>query len=253
MNNTYKPFQIDPHVHTIISGHSWSTVSDYVKQAIQSGVKGFCLTEHGPATPNGPPEFFSHTYHMIPNKIEEIRIYKGVEANILSFDGELDIKDEYLCDLDFCIASIHSFCLTAGDSETNTNAYLKVLSNPYIDMIGHPDDPRVPCDLETLVLATKQQDKIIELNNSSLTAHRKGCQENVIALMKLCKKYAVRICVSSDAHFHTMLGQCLEAQALLDQLDFPAHLIINRDADDFDAYIQAKKIRMLDRLGLLTK
>ncbi|MHB1394890.1 MAG: PHP domain-containing protein [Clostridia bacterium] len=44
-------FEVDPHVHTVVSGHSWSTLSDYVAQAKHIGMKGFCVTEHGPATP----------------------------------------------------------------------------------------------------------------------------------------------------------------------------------------------------------
>jgi len=237
-------FEIDPHIHTIVSGHSWSTLTDYVTQAIRTGMKGFCLTEHGPATPNGPPEFIPHTQMMIPSIYEGISIFKGLEADIINFDGKLDVRDKYLMDLEFCIASIHSFSLKSGTSQQNIDAYAAALSNAHVDMIGHPDDPRVPCSLEMLVQEAKKYNKLIEINNSSLTPHRKNCYNNIYMLLRLCMQYCVRICVSSDAHWHTLLGNFGPVQELLDEIGFPPELIANLSLKVFQAYIDERRKRL---------
>jgi putative hydrolase len=244
MNLSELQLEVDPHIHTTISGHSWSTLSDYILHAKHIGMKGFCITEHGPATPSGPPEFTPHAQMMIPDVCEGIRVFKGTEANIISFDGKLDIRDKYLDYLDFCIASIHSFSLKAGTVDQNTDVYCAVLDNPHIDVIGHPDDPRVPCSLETLVLEVKKRSKLIEINNSSLTSHRKNCRSNVILLARLCMKHDVRVCVSSDAHWYTALGSFGSALELMDELCFPPELIVNLSLEGFQSYIDERKARL---------
>lgn len=239
--NNYQ-FEVDPHIHTVVSGHSWSTLNDYVQQALLNGMKGFCIAEHGPDTPNGPPEFTPQSQLMLPDLYKGIRMFKGLEADILDYEGKLDVRDKYLRCLEFCIASIHSFCLKGGSESENTDAYRGVLANPYVDMIGHPDDPRVPCDLEALVLETKKYNKIIELNNKSLTPHRES-SENTYKMISLCKKHDVRICVSSDAHWHEMLGDFALSAKLLEDIGFPAELIMNESLERFQEYVEERKSR----------
>jgi putative hydrolase len=237
-------FEIDTHIHTIVSGHSWSSLTDYIYQAKRIGMKGFCLTEHGPAMPNGPPEFTAHTQLMIPNYYDSIYIFKGLEADIIDFQGKLDVRNSYLKKLDFCIASMHTDCIKSGTSQQTSDIYAAVLSNPNVDMIGHPDDPRSPCNLEDLVLETKKYNKLIEINNSSLTPHRKDCRRNVYELAQLCKIHDVRICVSSDAHWHTMMGSFDPAKELLDELNFPVELIINLTLNGFQDYVKERSIKL---------
>lgn len=236
-------FEVDPHIHTVVSGHSWSTLSDYVEHALLTGMKGFCITEHGPDTPNGPPEFTPQSQLMLPDIYKGIRMFKGLEADILDFNGTLDVGNKYLKMLEFCIASIHAFCLKDGTAVENMEAYISVLKNPHVDMIGHPDDPRVPCSLEALVLETKKYNKIIELNNKSLTPHRKNSSENTYQMIKLCKKHDVRICVSSDSHWHEMLGDFAPSMKLLEDIVFPPELIVNYSLERFQQYIEERKGR----------
>ena len=91
---------------------------------------------------------------MIPEMIGPIRVYKGMEVNILGIDGRLDVPDKQLQYLEFGIASFHAggAGIVAGTESENTEVYIKTLQNPWIDTIGHADEPRVPCDLEAVVL-----------------------------------------------------------------------------------------------------
>ena len=237
-------FEVDPHVHTVVSGHSWSTLSDYVAQAKHIGMKGFCVTEHGPATPNGPPEFIPQTQMMLPHNYDGISIFRGLEADIIDFEGKLDVRNSYLEMLEFCIASIHSFGLKGGTANQNIDAYMAALSNPHVDMIGHPDVPQVPCSLEALVLETKKYNKLIEINTASLSPHRKNCRDNLLEIARLSMHHEVRICVSSDAHCHTLLGSFGPTLELLDEICFPSELIVNYSLERFQSYIDERKSRV---------
>ena len=53
--------------------------------------------------------------------------------------------------------------------EENTNAYLKVMENPYVNIIGHPEDGYIPVDFEdTGGAAQRKHHVLLEVNNSSL-------------------------------------------------------------------------------------
>ena len=110
------------------------------------------------------------------------------------------------------------------------------LNNPLVDILGHPGYAYFPNDPEPIVLEAKRLDKLIEINNNSFRA-RKGSEENCLRFIRYCKQYGVRVCVSSDAHFDSMVGVVPRALKLLMDADFPAELILNRTYDDFAGYL----------------
>ena len=241
--NNMQP-QVDTHTHTIVSGHSWSTLSENVVAAKARGLAGLCLTEHGPAIPGGAPEYIPHSEQMLPSVIDSIRVYRGIEADIMDFNGRLDIPDHYLRLTEYAIASFHPVFIEAGSVEQNTQAYLGALRNPYIDTIGHADDPSVPCDLETLILEAKKLDKLIELNNNSLTPHRPNSRGSITKYALLCKQHSVPVCVASDAHYYTMVGNVDPLMSLLAEINFPPELIVNMTQERFEGYLAIRKKRL---------
>lgn len=246
-------FDVDPHIHTVVSGHSWSTLGECADRAIEVGLKGICLTEHSCSTPNGPPVFIPQPAVRLPKDYKGLRIYKGLEANIVDREGKLDTPNKYLQYVEFCIASVHRFSYTGQNIEENTGAMLGALENVYVDMIGHPDGPDAPCDLTEIVMATKKHNKIVEINNCSFNGHRGDCSENLIKIALLCKKHDVRMCVSSDSHFHMMVGDFDLACEFLTQMKVPSELILNYDIKAFDAYINERKIYKEEHPELLNK
>src|SRR5207244_1961980 len=68
-------------------------------------------------------------------KVDGIRILKGVELNILK-DGTVDIADRVLEQLEFVGAGIHSYFNM--DQREMTNRLLRVMENPNVDAIYHP-------------------------------------------------------------------------------------------------------------------
>lgn len=237
--------EVDTHTHTILSGHAWSTLTENCCAARDRGMKGLCLTEHGPAIECGAPAFIPHSQRMLPDFVEGIRVYKGVEINILDHENHLDIPEEYLKLSEFAIASIHTHMFPAkANRDANTATYLAMLRHPYIDILGHADDPSVPCDFEAMVLEAQKQGKLLEFNNNSTTAHRPGSLPSLKEYILCCKKHDQRVCVASDAHFHTMIGNVGPMMRLLDELEFPQELIVNLTKERFDAYLAEKQRRL---------
>ena len=235
----------DTHTHTILSGHAWSTLRENCAAAKARGMRGLCLTEHAPAIEGGAPAYIPHSQHMLPEEIDGIRVYKGIEANITGYDGGLDIPEKYLRLCEFAIASIHGDVFPVKqDAAANTEVYLKLLRDPYIDIIGHPDDARVPCDLDALVTEAGRRGKLLEVNNLSATPHRPGSLPVVRAYLRCCKEHRQRICVSSDAHFDTMVGDFSAVLPLLEEVEYPPELIVNLRKETFEAYLREHRERL---------
>lgn len=253
MTYTSRQFDLDPHIHTVVSGHSWSTLGECADRAIEIGLKGICLCEHSYTTPSGPPYFIPQPAMQLPEYYKGLRIYKGLEANIVDSTGMLDTPDKYLKYLEFCIASVHLFSYTGDTKEENTSAMVGALDNIHVDMIGHPDGPDAPCDLVEVVMATKKHNKIMEINNCSFNGHRGDCRANLITVVQMCKKHDVRMCVSSDSHFHMMVGDFDLACAFLTEMEIPSELILNYNIEAFDAYIKERKDYIKEHPELLEK
>ena len=74
------------------------------------------------------------------------------------------------------------------------------MKNPYIHIIGHPDDGRFPIDYEKLVRGAKETNTLLEMNNSSLRpgGFRVNTEVNAKEILELCKKEGVYITTGSD-------------------------------------------------------
>src|SRR5690625_6549790 len=68
-------------------------------------------------------------------KYSDIHVFAGVEMDILP-DGQLDFSNEFLQEMDYVIAAIHS---GFNQSEEQIMARLyQALDNPYVNLIAHP-------------------------------------------------------------------------------------------------------------------
>ena len=141
--------------------------------------------------------------------------------------------------MDIVIASFHIPCICPGTKEQNTQALVQVLENPLVDIIGHPDDSRYPVDFETVVRAAKQNNKFLELNNTSLKPDgpRSGARGNDLCMLKLCMEHGVMITLGSDAHVEEDICNFSYAEELLKEVHFPDQLIANLDLDRFTALL----------------
>lgn len=234
---------MDLHTHTIASGHAYSTLEEMIRSASEKGVSLLGITEHGPDMQAACDPFYYVNFKAIPRDLWGVKIMMGCELNILDFEGNVDLKPSYLNRLDFAIASLHTPCIESGSAAQNTAALIGAMKNPYIQIIGHPDDSRYPLDYETLVSAAKEHHVLLEVNSSSLkpTATRVNARENYLIMLDLCKKYQVPVIIDSDAHFSTDVANHTHAHALLEELQFPEELIVNSSIEKASEYIPCLK------------
>lgn len=232
---------LDTHCHTLQSRHATATLKENIKSAKTAGLSGLCVTNHGPAYGDSPSEAYFRGLVRLPEKDGDFYIFKGAEVNILDNKGALDLDFECMTALDWVIASIHSVCFSENNKDYVTEAYINAISNPLVHCLGHIGQEKYPCDLETVVKAAKKYDKIIEINNSSLSGMRKGapklCRETIL----LCKKYGVKIAICSDAHSANDIGNFKKSLELVRETDFPEELIINNCIKKFKKYIKNQK------------
>ena len=167
----------------------------------------------------------------------------GSELNILDYTGRIDLREGILERLDYTIASIHEPCYKCGTVTENTNAYLGAIKNPYVKIIGHPDDGRFPIDYDTVVAAAAEHHTLLELNSSSLhsASMRLHAKENYRIMLDLCKHYKASVIIDSDAHIEADVGNHKLAWELICETGFPEELIVNGSLDRLLPYIPRLK------------
>lgn len=232
---------LDVHTHTISSGHHTNdTITDMVKMAKQKGLTLLGISEHGPALPHSCTLSYFRGLPLAPAMRMGIRILYGAEVNIIDHDGKLDLPDDIMKQLDYCIAGMHLPCLASGTIDENTNAYIRAMENPCIHILAHPDDPRFPVDYDRLMKAAIKNHVLFEINNNSLApdSYRGDTVENNRIVLNLCQKYHYPILLSSDSHGHEHVGDFQYALKLINEMNFPTELILNSSAENFLEFIK---------------
>lgn len=233
----------DMHTHSIASGHGTScTISDMAKKASQIGLKMLGITDHGPATLcAGTPSYFRSLAYS-PKKRFGVELLYGVELNILDTDGSVDLEEELLSRLDYAIASIHAQNYKGHTCEENTQAYLNVMKNPHVKILGHIDNPQYPADYENLASHAGQYGVLFEINEASLApdSYRGDTRANNRELLRCCAKYQVPIILSSDSHGTAHVGDFTYGASFVHNALFPETLIYNNQLPKLKVFLQTR-------------
>ena len=233
----------DMHTHTIASTHAYGTIKEMVEQAAELGLYAIGITDHGPAMPGSPQEWYFHNFAAIPKTYKGVRVLMGAEANITDEEGHIDLEDIVCQRLEWIAASIHYLtinenrraCIT-NNVDACTELYLNIADNPYVKVIGHCGSPEFKFDYERVIPVLAQKGKLIEINSSSFK-HRKASVANCIEIAKICKRIGAPIIVNTDAHFMTEVGRAEGALAALDEIGFPEELVVNSSVERFERYL----------------
>ena len=239
-NNTDLKYMADLHSHTIASGHAYNTIQEMVNAAKDKGLKLYGITEHSVTMPGTCHEMYFSNLKNVKRDYEDIEVLFGVELNIISYDGDVDMSEELLKEMDVVIASIHAnIGYTAGTVEENTRAVIGAIKNPLVNIIGHPDDGRIPLDYEQVVKAAKEYETLLEINNSSLspTGFRVNTRENDKIILELCRKYKTPVVIGSDAHSDDVVSANERALELIDEAGFDKNLVLNYHIDELKKYL----------------
>jgi putative hydrolase len=203
----------DLHVHTLASGHAFSTIEEVARAAGEKGLEMVALTDHGPAMPGGAHEYYFGNLRVLPDRLLGVEILRGVEANVLDVNGRLDLPELYLERLDLVLAGLHVPCLPPAGKAANTLAMISALRNPYVDIVVHPGNPEFPVDFAEVVRVAAAEGKALELNNSSFLV-RKGSREFCAEVARLARHFGAFVSIGSDAHFSEDVGKFDQAVEL---------------------------------------
>lgn len=217
----------DLHTHTLASAHAYSTLAENAAAAKALGMEAIAMTNHGVGMEDAPHIWHFMNMKILPEYIDGVRILRGVEANITDIHGRLDMPQELMAGLDIVVASIHNPCYADVGKKDHTEAYMAVVENPAVDIIGHSGSPAFMYDYEAVIRRAGELGKLIEINAGSFEV-RKPSIPNCRIIAKTCKRLGVGIAVDSDAHFAAKIGRYESAVELLREIDFPEELIINR-------------------------
>lgn len=232
----------DMHTHTIASGHGYSTVNELARAARERGLQALALTDHGPAMPGGPHLYHFGAMRFIPDRIDGIRIFRGVEANIVDEDGSIDMPESYLPKLDFVMAGLHEACgFDNRGIANNTKAVVNAMRHPRIKAISHSGNPNFPVNLEEVVSCAVETGAALEINNSSLVVSRKGSRPNCERLAELAARTGAFIIIGSDAHISQGVGDFDEAVALLKKMAIPEEQVVNSSFERLLAFLDLEK------------
>lgn len=238
----------DYHTHTKYSrhGHGKGTILENASVAVNKGLKQIAITDHG----------FSHrTFGLKRKEIENVRedilnakevtgidILLGVEANLVSCDGHVDIIEEDFEFLDILLMGYHLLAkpITFKDTKElilsnflsspykasqdrisrNTTAFLKALDKYPIDVITHLN---YGCQTDTLAVArmAKEKGTLIELNGKRINFTDKE--------LEIMAGEGVNFIVNSDAHSPERVAECNNAMNTIFRLGLPLSQIVNVD------------------------
>ena len=186
----------DYHTHTKYSrnGHGKGSIEDNVRVAYEKGLSQIAITDHG---------FNQKLYGVrrkdfpqIKKEIEDakemypIDVLLGVEANIISSNGDLDITEDDYKDLDIILCGFHRLVKSTSAKEQskfvlknifselfhhtskrrrikNTNAYINAMRKYDIDILTHLNHA-CKVDVEQVARVAKETNTLIELNGKRL-------------------------------------------------------------------------------------
>lgn len=231
----------DLHTHSIMSGHSFSTIKEMAEEAKKKKIKILAITDHGPNIPGSPKELYFHCAHIVPEYIDEVRILAGTEVNIINKNGGLDLNDNILKNQEIVLAGFHPYTdYETNNLKDNTEAVINVIKNENVDIIAHIGNPQYPVIYEEVVSAAKKYNKIFEINNRSfIGGSRSGSHDNCKKVIKLALDKKMPLVINSDAHQHLQVGCVSEAIKIAYECGATENDILNTNYEKLNEFLNS--------------
>ncbi|MFA5248229.1 MAG: PHP domain-containing protein [Patescibacteria group bacterium] len=200
----------DLHIHTIASGHAYSTIMESVAWAGSIGVEVVAITDHGPSMEGASQAGYFSNMDRIPRKMQDVNLLMGCEVNVVDFDGNLDLREDLMKRLDIILAGLHK-CTPYPDNSSvvdNTKALIGAMTKNRIHVISHPYRLDFPVDIVELAKAAGDRGVLLELNLSALKlfGKKKEFFDQINLMIQETEKLGTKIVVSSDAHIALEIG-----------------------------------------------
>lgn len=238
--------EADLHVHTVASGHAYSTVEEITKAAAQRGLKMVAITDHGPCLPGGAHRYHFWNLRVMPRELNGVQILRGIEANVTNSSGELDLEYDYLEHLDIVLAGFHPHCgYDSGTVAQNTQALINAMDNPLIDVIVHPGNTKFLIEPLPLVEAAAEKGIALEINNSSFlpTSSRDSAYGIDLKVAEYAREKGVPVVLSSDAHIYTQVGVLDNSVELAQKAGIKSEQVLNTSVQKILDYLARRRER----------
>lgn len=195
-------------IRGVVHSHStWSDGKASLRQmaiaARARGMRYLTVTDHsqtasyaGGLTPQRLRQQWKEV-DALNRELGDFRLLKGIESDILR-EGQLDLPDDLLRQLEVVIASIHS--RHGMDGDPMTERILSALDQPRTQILGHPTGRRIlqrppySVSMERLMKRAREQGVVVEVNGSP---HRLDLKAEHA---RLAMRLGVRVVLSCDAH-----------------------------------------------------
>ena len=237
--------KFDYHTHTIYSRvgpyfHGKGRVIDNARAAAKRGLESLAITDHGPS------DFYGLSLKKIPqirrdiaaamHAFPKLRIYLGVEADIVDTPNGLDVLPEDFALFDFVNAGyhyvpkchmIHNFVafrmpwpkkLREKLRLQNTERIIKALKSNDIKILTHPGD-KAFIDEHAVAKACEETGTMVEIN----ARHKHPDVRD----LKIYKNYDIDFVISSDAHRPKHVGRYVESLSLALEAGIDPARIVN--------------------------
>ena len=195
----------DLHSHTTATdGHA--DIETMARAAQAAGLEYLAITDHSQALAmaNGLDEHcaldHARAIRATNDRLDGITLLAGIECDIRP-DGQLDLAEDCLAELDIVIASVHS--AFGQPEEAMTARILRAMESPVVDAIGHPTGRlllrREPyrVNVEDLIATAARFGVALEIN----------CQVDRLDLSdadaRLARDRGVKLIISTDSHSPT--------------------------------------------------
>jgi DNA polymerase (family 10) len=196
----YSDIKGDLHVHSLYSdGHL--SIKELAKLARAMNYEYLAICDHSQSVKYAhglSPERLRNQIKEIDElnqEFKDFRILKGIEVDILQ-DGQLDLPEEMLKELDIAIAAVH-----IGFKKKVTERILQAMANPFVTAIAHPSGRLISkregyeVDLEKVLQGAQRTGKALELN-----AFYDRLDLNEFYLKK-AKEMGIKISIGTDTHY----------------------------------------------------
>jgi len=239
-------FSGDYHVHTNYSDGR-ATLEEMASAAFKKGLREIAVTDHGPANIVGikSPEILlrikERTERLNSNFGTKFRVLVGVEADVISCDGDIDVPEDIYRQLDLLLVGLHPhvFPKTVGAGvkivfgnklagisdavwnkmvEVNTKALVAAVRNHNADIAAHPG-LGMPVNFREVARACADTGCAFEIN----TGHNHLSPSQV----RIAAEERAPIIVNSDAHYTASVGELNWGWHLLEQVRVDPELVIN--------------------------
>jgi DNA polymerase (family 10) len=201
---TVEDLRGEVHMHTVETDGK-CTIEEMAEAAMQRGYQYIAITDHSKnlAFANGLDDkrAVEHIARIraANQQIGGITIMAGIEVDILA-DGELDLSDEVLEQMDVVVASVHS--AFNQEPQQMTDRLLRALDNKNVSILGHPTGRLLlrrdayGFDMNAILNSALQNRIAMELN-----AYPDRLDLNDVHL-RMARERGVKIVINTDAH-HT--------------------------------------------------